>query len=163
MAFWRSLREAALARGVPMLVLAYLRVLLGKMWLGAGVHKLEGSEAWDMLGTVEASLARTPGWYRPFVDHVVLPHRELFNFLVTYGELAVGLSLILGLTGRLGALGGMFLSANYAILQGRNPLFFSGWDSVYFWMAVVLFAGNAGRFLGIDQWLYGKWPKARVW
>lgn len=36
-------------------------------------------------------------WYKAFLVNIVVPHRELFGFLVMSGEILVGACLILGL------------------------------------------------------------------
>lgn len=153
------IREA-LTQRVPRWTLVYPRILLGWMWLNAGLDKVH-ADGWSMMEVVGD--ARSYGWYRVFIDGVAIPHQALFNFLVTWGETAAGVSLILGAASRLGAGTAVFLSLNYALVQGRNPLRFSGWDSVYMWLAVIMLLGSAGRCLGVDQYLAKRWPDVPLW
>ena len=156
-----SFIREAFAQRSPRWVLVYPRLLLGRMWLFAGLSKLQVEGGWSMMGTVGS--AESFGWYRPFIEQVAVPNAELFSFLVTWGELGVGLSLILGLAARGGAALAVFLPLNYALLQGRNPLVFSGWDSVYMWLGLILLVGQAGRCLGVDHYLAKRWPRVPVW
>ena len=52
-------------------------------------------------------------WYKSFLINVVVPHRELFGYLVTSGEILIGLCLVLGLLTRLSSIVGIFMLLNY--------------------------------------------------
>lgn len=60
----------------------------------------------------------TTGPYHSFLVSVVVPHADLFAQLIRAGEVIVGISLLLGLVTRAGALGGMFLALNYMLAKG---------------------------------------------
>ncbi|MDQ5962735.1 MAG: thiosulfate dehydrogenase (quinone) large subunit [Patescibacteria group bacterium] len=86
-----------------------IRLYVGYEWLMAGWGKL-GSPAWtgDNAGTavtgfLKGALTKTTGdhpdvsmWYAWFVETVALPNATLFSYLVTYGEILVGVALIVG-------------------------------------------------------------------
>ena len=100
-----------------------LRVYVGWLWLAAAWGKLThpaGVWVGEKAGTAVAgflggALKKTggdhpdvPGWYAWFIEQVALPNAALFSYLVAYGELAVGVALILGLfTGLAAFLGGV--------------------------------------------------------
>ncbi len=88
-------------------------------------------------------------YYRPFLENVVVPNAALFAQLVVIGELLVGISLVLGLLTRVGALGGMFLPLNYMLMKG---LLSNGGsiDRLYFLASLVFFATAAGLVWGLD-------------
>ena len=88
-----------------------VRMSVGAEWLLAGWEKAQ-SPAWGtsgkaLAGFVAGALAKASGpnpavqgWYAWFLQQIVLPHAGFYSFLVTYGELAVGLGVFLGvLTG----------------------------------------------------------------
>src|SRR5258708_16256339 len=55
------------------------------------------------------------GWYKEFLEGIVLPHSGAFATLQAYGEAAVGIGLTLGLLTGLAAPVGLLLSLNYAL------------------------------------------------
>lgn len=58
--------------------------------------------------------------YDLFFNAAVLPHPALFASMAAVGELLVGLALILAFPKRMGALGGVFLMANYGLTFGNG-------------------------------------------
>jgi thiosulfate dehydrogenase [quinone] large subunit len=114
-----------------------VRVYVGWQWLCAGWEKLHnpvwtGSGAGLAIkGFLTAAVHKTTGanpdvsgWYASFLNHVALPHAVLFSYLVSYGELIVGILLILGLLTGIAAFFGAFMNLNYlfAGTVSINPL-----------------------------------------
>lgn len=140
---------------------ALLRVYVGYEWLSAGIEKA-GSPVWvgaqagtAVGGFLKGALAKTggdhpsvQGWYAWFIEHVALPNAALFSYLVTFGEIAVGIALILGLFTGIAAFFGGLMNANY-LLAGTvstNPLLFI--------LATWLVLGwRVAGWLGVDRWL----------
>jgi thiosulfate dehydrogenase [quinone] large subunit len=99
------------------------------------------------------------GFYRPVLSGLVLPHAAFFGYVVGIVELAVGISLLLGLWVRPGCiLGGLFL---------LNMLLATWWapgQGVPVWryfgneldhlplllLLIVFYAADAGRTWGLD-------------
>jgi thiosulfate dehydrogenase (quinone) large subunit len=52
-------------------------------------------------------------WYKSFLINIVVPHRELFGYLVMSGEILIGLCLVLGLLTRFASIVGLFQLLNY--------------------------------------------------
>jgi len=142
------LRESRIAS----VILAVLRVYLGWKWLEAGWHKVvDGFDATKFLQNAIANpvMDKATGEaiypnYVAFLEHVALPNVGLINFLVAWGELLIGLGLILGVLTSAAAFFGLML----------NFLFmFAGTVSTNPWLAligvIVLAAGaNAGKWGG---------------
>lgn len=162
-AAWRSpasIPEPALSRllfGDTRLSFLWLllRIWLGWQWLQAGWGKV-GSPAWTgenagaaVTGYLSRVLAQqeAPGWYAWFVENVALPNAAVFGWLVAWGEVLVGLGLILGLLTGIAAFFGtlMNLSFLFAGTVSSNPLMFI----VGTWL--VLAWRNAGWY-GLDRW-----------
>lgn len=134
-------------------VLAIIRIYLGYTWLTSGWAKVMGS--FDASGFIEGAIAQSTGenptvqaWWGVFLEKVALPFGGLFSFLVAWGEVLVGIALILGIFTNFAAL--MGITMNFAFL-------FSGTVSTNAQMVVltifVLVAGfNAGRY-GLDKWV----------
>jgi thiosulfate dehydrogenase [quinone] large subunit len=117
-----------------------VRVYLGWEWLQAGWEKLQdptwvGANAGQALtGFVNGALSKTTGahpdvqgWYAAFLQAFVLPHVVPWSYLVTWGELLVGVALIIGLLVGISTFFGMFMNLNY-MLAGSvsvNPIWFT--------------------------------------
>ena len=138
-----------------------IRVYTGYEWLTAGWGKVT-SPAWvgpqagsALAGFVNGALAKTTGdhpsvqaWYGTFLQNVILPHTGLWSGIVAFGELLVGIALILGLFTGIAAFFGGFMNVNY-LLAGTvstNPFLF------VFATWLVLAWKTAG-WLGLDHWV----------
>src|SRR5437588_5199492 len=101
-----------------------VRLYVGYEWLTAGWEKLTGqSIAYDsfgqsapggrwvftnhdgaaIVGFVKGALTQASGvhpnvqgWYATFLQNVVLPNAGVFAYIITFGEVLVGIALILG-------------------------------------------------------------------
>lgn len=137
-----------------------VRLYVGYAWLTAGMEKFDspawfGSEAGPALtGFINNALTKTTGphpdvtaWYASFLTNTVLPHVWLWSHLVTLGEIAVGLGLIVGLFTGVAAFFGAFMNLNF-LLSGTvstNPIL------LLLSIALVLGRRVAGT-LGLDRY-----------
>lgn len=138
-----------------------VRLYLGYEWLTSALGKF-GSAAWTgahagaaVSGFAQGALAKTggehpdvTGWYAWFLQNVVIPNAGIFGWLITLGELAVGVALILGALTGIAAFFGIVMNANY-LLAGTvssNPIL------IILGTLLVLAWRNAG-WLGVDRWL----------
>ena len=147
--FVNFIRENKVVAGV----LTLIRVYLGYAWLTAGWGKAMGE--FDASGFIQGAIANAggeyptvQGWWAAFLEMVALPNAELFSFMVAWGEVLVGIALIVGAFTNFAALMGMVM--NFAFL-------FSGTVSTNAQMVLLTFfllvAGyNAGRY-GLDRWI----------
>lgn len=138
-----------------------LRLYVGYEWISAGFEKFT-SGAWvgpqsgsAINGFFQSALAETVGahpnvasWYGYFLANIAIPHAVLFSYLITYGELAVGIGLILGAFTGIAAFFGAFLNFNYlfAGAVSTNPLL------LFVQLLLILAWRNAG-WIGLDRWL----------
>src|SRR5438552_16291211 len=81
--------------------LAYLRIAVGILFLIFGEYKVFGTQ-FTIGGGLQYWINRflEEGAYPfmvPVLKDFVLPHAKLIAFLVAYGELAIGVALVLGL------------------------------------------------------------------
>ncbi|MEC5424111.1 DoxX family protein [Virgibacillus sp. C22-A2] len=135
-------------------VLAFLRIYIGYQWMTAGFGKIT-SGGFEASGFIQGAIAgaggdhpAVQGWWATFLEAVALPNAELFTILVMWGELLVGIALILGIFTNFAAL--MGITMNFAFL-------FSGTVSTNAQMVIItvilMVAGyNAGRY-GLDRWV----------
>lgn len=152
----KFLRENVIAS----VLLLVLRLYLGWQWLTAGWHKVV--DGFDASGFLKGAVAKATGenptvasWWGSFLEHIALPNSDLFSFLVAWGELLVGLGLILGCLTTAAVFFGMVM--NFAFL-------FSGTVSSNALMVLIsifiIVAGfNAGK-LGLDYYVI---PALRKW
>ncbi len=154
MSSFDEFRSAKAIREWPIVL---LRVYTGVFFLKFGWGKIMSPNFSEgvtgFLGSVSDG---TFAFYRPFVESVVIPNKGLFAFLVAYGELALGIALILGLATRYAALAGAFLVMNFWFAKGQG--FFDAQNHDVVWMIILLvLAGlHAGRTLSLDQKLAGR-------
>lgn len=147
--FVKWLRENQIAAAL----LTVIRLYLGYSWLTAGYHKVV--DGFDASGFLQGAVAKATGdhpavqsWWATFLEGIAVPNAELFSFLVAWGELLVGLGLILGCLTTAAAFFGIIM--NFAFL-------FSGTVSTNAQMVLltifILVAGyNAGKF-GLDRYV----------
>lgn len=89
-----------------------------------------------------------PGWYGWFIERVALPNAKLFSYLVAYGEVLVGVALILGVLTGLAAFFGSLINVAF-LLAGTvstNPLMFI----VATW---IVLAWRVAGWYGRDRWV----------
>ncbi len=107
---------SAPAMDVNSRALAYLRIGVGVFFLVFGEYKVFGSQ-FTLGGGFQGWIDRfvADGAYPfmvPVLRDFVLPHATAFAFLVAYGELAIGIALVLGLLVRpASACGGIYMLA----------------------------------------------------
>jgi thiosulfate dehydrogenase [quinone] large subunit len=139
-----------------------VRVFLGYLWLVAGWGKLtDPSSVWvgskagaGVAGFAQGAMQQTTGehaqvtgWYAGFLKNVVVPNAAVFSYLVTFGEILVGLALIFGLFTGIAAFFGGFMNASFifAGVAGANPLMFI----LATWLVL---AWRIAGYWGLDRW-----------
>jgi thiosulfate dehydrogenase [quinone] large subunit len=101
------------------------------------------------------------GWYKDFLDTTVLPHASLFATLQTYGEVAVGIGLVVGLLTGLAAAVGLFLALNYGLATQWISFGQQGFHLLLITSMALFLVTRAGRVWGVDRWLMTRAGGAR--
>ena len=139
-----------------------LRLYTGLFFAWNGAGKISrGNFADGMEGFLNAQLANSFDFYRPFIENVVLPNKSMFAAMVTWGELAVGIAMIVGLATRYAAAFGAILVLNFWFAKGMPILAGTNHDVVWFVIFVVLGMVPAGNIAGLDDGLSDKLPFLR--
>ncbi len=144
-----------------------IRLYVGYEWLIAGWHKVVSPDwvGWsagvNVSNFVTRSLEKTAGshpdvqgWYADFLSDFVLSHPALWSNLISYGELLVGVALILGMFTGIAAFFGLFMNLNY-LLAGTvstNPILFTLGIGLVLGWRVAGYIGLDGlllRFFGV--------------
>jgi thiosulfate dehydrogenase (quinone) large subunit len=131
--------------------LALLRIYLGYTWVMAGWGKIAGGQ-FDASGFLQGALANAigehpavQGWWAAFLNNIAIPNVEAFNFLIPWGELLVGLGLLIGCFTKTAVFFGMAMNFSYMFsgTTSTNP------QLVLLSIFILVSAMNAGRY-GVD-------------
>jgi thiosulfate dehydrogenase [quinone] large subunit len=122
-----------------------LRLILGGAFLEAGLEKLiNGFSAEEYLEHGTGPLA---GWFAGLTGGTII-----INGVVIWGEILIGLALILGLLLRPASIAGAAMMVLY-YLPYLPPS--SGWinnQMVYMFIFIALMLSGVGYFLGLDRY-----------
>jgi thiosulfate dehydrogenase [quinone] large subunit len=134
-----------------------LRVWIGSYLLYQGIRKFLRdfpNSGWINRQIGKFDEVELFSWYKEFLMNLVLPNQELFGYLVMYGQVLVGLCLIIGLLTRFSSAVGIFMFINYILGPGMARGGATLGNSETFLIAmIVLFLTNPGRTLGMDGFL----------
>lgn len=135
-----------------------VRVYVGWQWVSAAIEKIQGP-GWvgstagvGLKGFVSGSIgqaagahANVQGWYATLLRDIVLSHIVGWSYVITCGELACGIGLILGVFTGVAAFSGAFMNMNY-MLAGAvsiNPI-------LLFLELLLILAWRVAGFIGGD-------------
>jgi thiosulfate dehydrogenase [quinone] large subunit len=138
-----------------------VRLFIGAQWLEAGLHKaqgagwLDGGTAlqgfWNAIVAVPASgkPAISYEWYRGFIQFLLDNHAYTwFSYLIVFGEIAVGLGLVLGILTGFAAFFGALMNMSF-LLAGSASV-----NPVLFTFAVgLMLAWRVAGYYGLDRYL----------
>jgi thiosulfate dehydrogenase (quinone) large subunit len=150
------------------------RVYVGWQWLHAGWEKFHnpvwvGDKAGMALnGFIDKAVTKAAGahpdvqgWYADFLQGFVQQHVHTFSYIVTFGEIAVGIALILGIFTGIAAFFGAFMNMNF-LLAGTvsvNPI-------LLFLQLFLILAWRVAGFIGLDRYvlplLGTPWQKGKL-
>jgi thiosulfate dehydrogenase (quinone) large subunit len=142
--------------------LAILRVYLGVAFLLSALPKLERDPEPELIGFLQVTLERAPPFYQEFVRSIMLPNAGAFAEVIAWGELVVGVTLILGVLTRFSAALALLLAMNYLFARGAR--FWSpSYDAACAAISVALIIGAAGRTWGVDALLAKRRARSMFW
>jgi thiosulfate dehydrogenase (quinone) large subunit len=101
--------------------MAWVRILVGAVWLNGALEKLlSPSFPQQFALSLEAGgfVTASPSWFQGLMRGFVVPNAELFAQLSRFGELILGLALLLGLLTNPAAIGSIFMSLAIMLSQG---------------------------------------------
>jgi len=148
------------------------RIWLGYRWIDAALHKI-GNPAWVESGealrgfwiniTAIPEDGRPPiafGWYRSFIEMLLdIRAYTWFGNLIAYGELLVGIALIVGAFTGIAAFFGAFMNWNFMMAgsASSNPMLFV--------IALgLIMAWKVSGYVGVDRfllpWLGTPWERS---
>lgn len=139
-----------------------VRIWLGWQWFEAGSGKV-GQAGWtgDQAGTAVAGFLKgalgkaagdhpeVKGWYANFVENVAIPNAGVFGHLVAWGELLVGIGLILGALTSVAVLMGALMNLNF-LLAGTSS---SSPVMLVASLLILTVAGVHVKYYAVDRWI----------
>ena len=164
---------------IPQFWLAVLRIVVGAWFLKAVWTKLTVEFAWGVVPylavsprfigfqpkrVAEFANGNPVEWYKQFLEGTVLPNARLFAHLQGYGEVVVGIGLVLGFCVGLTALLGLFLTLNYGLATQWMTFGQQGFHVLLITSMIIFLGARAGRVWGLDGRILRKVsPSGRRW
>ncbi len=138
-----------------------IRLFLGFSWIAAGWHKATGG-GWLDGGTAlqgfwvhavavpdTGSPAITYDWWRNFLSFLLDNHAySWFAYVITFGELLVGVALIIGALTGVAAFFGSFMNMSFMLSGSASS------NPVLFFLAIgLILAWKVAGYYGVDRYL----------
>lgn len=139
-----------------------IRLFLGLSWLEAGIGKvtgggwLDGGSAlaayWERAVQIPDAPAHPPityDWYRDFINLLLGGHHETwFAWVIPFGEIAVGLGLIVGALTGIAAFFGALMNMSFLLAgsASANPVLFTA-------AIGLMLAWRVAGYYGLDRYL----------
>jgi thiosulfate dehydrogenase [quinone] large subunit len=138
-----------------------IRLYLGFSWLEAGYHKfvdggwIDGGSAllayWERAAAIpeEGRPAISYDWYRAFIQMLIDNGAEAWmGYVITFGEMAVGIGLLIGLLTGFAAFFGAFMNMSFLLAGSAST------NPVLFTLAIgLMLAWKVAGYYGVDRWL----------
>ncbi len=138
-----------------------IRLFLGLSWLEAGIGKATGGGWLDggssLAGFWHNAIAIpaqghapiTYDWYRDFITFLLNGHHETwFGWIITFGEIAVGIGLIFGALTGIAAFFGALMNMSFLLAgsASTNPVLFTA-------SIGLILAWRVAGYYGLDRYL----------
>jgi len=139
-----------------------VRIFLGFEWIEAGWHKLTGTGwidggtallgYWQKAVAIPEAPARPPisfEWYRTFLQFLIDNNAHTwFAWLITLGEIAVGVGLLLGALTGIAAFFGALMNMSFLLAGSAsvNPIMFT-------FAVGLMLAWKVAGYYGLDRYL----------
>jgi len=147
------------ATTAPLWPLALARIVYGVLWWQQSKWKVPSDDFGRKSGGglwywVQQEVQHpTVGAYKDFLVNVMIPHWTFFGYMTLITETFIGVTLILGVFTRLGALVAVGMAANITIGILSVPH-----EWVWTYVMLIMFAAvflltGAGRSIGVDAFL----------
>ncbi len=146
-----------------------LRLVIATLFLDLGLDKYH--EGWltnseHLVKSLNGYYQRAGGAQLSYLDIVAVPYVGIWAKLITIGELAIAVSLILGLLVRMTSAIAIFMIVNLHAANGNLfslNFFGSPWAALLVASFLILFLSRAGRWAGIDALLAKANTKGALW
>ena len=138
-----------------------IRLFLGFAWVEAGWHKVTGAgwlDGGSALAGYWTNAVKIPEqgrppisfeWYRDFINVLLTGHHETwFAWVITFGEIAVGIGLLVGALTGVAAFFGALMNMSFLLAGSAST------NPVLFTMAIgLMLAWKVAGYYGLDRYL----------
>ena len=134
--------QRALSARLPLIGLLAVQIFIGYEWFISGITKIvRGGFPAGLADDVAAKSPGAPAWYaNSILDNVVIPHANAFGYLIEFGEVFVGVTLVAG-------------AAIWLFQWERLPR-----PSRAVTLGLIAFAALAGVFINVNLHLFNGSP-----
>ncbi len=152
---------------LPVAAILPLRLFFGATFVYAGLQKLTDPQFFSptapgFIGHQMSGFVRSGSPLTPLLTHLGVPHAAQFGALIALCELWVGMSVLLGLLTRLGALGGLAISLTfYLTATWTIHPYFLGADLPYAAGWLTLLLAGPGPY-SLDEVVFGRPLRSRA-
>src|SRR5580658_6869580 len=131
-----------------------LRLFLGATFVYAGVMKLSNPNFFRRSSPTSIQAQMAAASHTSPIAFLVSPLSHvavLLGLVIAIGEVAVGVGTLVGLWGRVAAVGGAILSFTlFLVVSFHDSPFFTGADIVFFFAWIPLILAGSGSRLSVD-------------
>jgi len=134
-----------------------VRVWVGIMWMQAGIAKVWGAENSAFLHNNGAGVAGFAGhgtpaysWWGSVMHSFVVPNASWIALIVAFGELAIGLGLVVGFLTRTAAIASLLLLFTYVMSGTASVCAFYALCAI-----IVLATWRTSTWIGVDGVISG--------
>ncbi|WP_455285888.1 TQO small subunit DoxD [[Eubacterium] cellulosolvens] len=171
MTLTETLSKAQLTLTNAALSVLLIRLFLAYEWLHSGTEKIQGilsdpngyfAVFPQVFGTVWANSNPYP-FMADFLVNTAAPNAATVVTTIAVVETLVGISLLLGILTRVGALGGIAMNAIFYLAAGHTSPSTAGINLVMIGAQLAMMIAPGGRVLGLDALLHRKLGNIPLW
>jgi uncharacterized membrane protein YphA (DoxX/SURF4 family) len=149
--------------------LLILRAAIAGLFLSLGLEKYH--EGWlqnpeHLAASLNNFHQHAGGAQLVYLERIAIPYANIWSKVMTIGEFAVGVSMLLGLLVRLSAASAIFMVMNFHAATGNLfslNFFGSPWAALLIVSLLAMFLSRAGRWVGVDTLLAKSNAKGILW
>ncbi len=134
--------------------------LMGQVWAEGLMIDLQVPSTLYLSDTIPANPIPFAG---TILTDIVAPNIQNFLLMAPLTELLIGITLLLGFMTRLSAVGAIFMNLTILIASGHTHPGILRVNLLMMAVALTILLSKTGRHLGIDKYLYEKYPNIPFW
>lgn len=142
-----------------LLLVVILRFVMGGFWMAHSHDKWDWPQTAELQHRLQRYAENGSGIEKAYVENFALPNWRILQYLVLFGEFAVGLSFLAGFLTRAAAVGGVFMALNFLFAQGSlisSSIVGNPYGPVTMMATLVAAFGGGERYCSLKAWLQRK-------